>query len=191
MRSQQTVMKMFNIAHIVSKVLMVIMFVVSGLSMFSGLMMVIFSSTDVMKEALVSSVGELGFDLTAFEVGIVTIVEGVVMLAEGLLFMYARNYFRGGLADGTPFTYRGADELKALGIKTIALPLGATVIGYIVCFVCGVDWELSASIDIGLGVALILLSYVLCHGADIKAKADRASSTDNNDNSFEIHNLFD
>ena len=116
MRSQQTVLKIYNVAHIVCKVLTIVLFVFAGITIASGLMTIMISSMEGVNEIIADTLITIGYELTAFEVGIMTIAEGIVMIAEGIVFKSARDYFKGGLADGTPFTFKGADDLKSLGI---------------------------------------------------------------------------
>lgn len=191
MKSNQVVQKFCNVAYIVSKVFMILMFICAGMMLLSAVMILAFSTLDIVSEALKISLEKFELDFSAFQFGIMSIAEGIVLLAEGLVFMYARNYFKRELDDGTPFTHSGADELRKLGIRIMAFPLGAIVVSSIVCAVFGVEFaDMETSINIGLGVALIFLSFVLHNGAELKEKADRADKSDKDD-SFEIHNLFD
>ena len=59
---------------------------------------------------------------TAMAVGI------VLCAAEAVLSKFAELYFKNELADGTPFTMRGAKELMRLGVLTIMIPLGMVIV---------------------------------------------------------------
>lgn len=190
MKSHEIVQKFCKVAYIIAKVLMILMFVSTGLILFSAVMMFALSSVEMFNEILNSSLAEFEMDFSSFQLGMLLIAEAVVAFAEGIVFMYAKRYFDNELKDGTPFTHRGADELKALGIRLLAWPLGAIVVSSIICVIGGVNPDFDISLDIGLGVALIFLSFVLHDGADIKEKAEKSDNNNDND-SFEIHDLFD
>ena len=92
--------------------------------------------------------------------------------AEAVLSKFAEVYFRNELADGNPFTLRGARELMRLGILTIAIPLGTAI-------VCSIGVAIAESIypgleeisfgefsSAGLGVMMIVLSLFCRYGAE-------------------------
>lgn len=58
----------------------------------------------------------------------VLLVDVILALTDGILLAFALHYFRTEQADGTPFTKRGADEIRRLGIRTIVLPLVAAIL---------------------------------------------------------------
>lgn len=104
-----------------------------------------------------------------------SMVFGMIMTAaEAVVAKFAEVYFKHELAAGTPFTFAGAKEMLRLGILTIAVPVGAMLIGGIVygvmmCFVEGVQ-ELDAndSISLGLGIMFIVLSVICKYGAELR-----------------------
>ena len=93
--------------------------------------------------------------------------------AEAVLSRFAVIYFRNELADGTPFTLRGAKELMRLGVLTIAIPLGTAIvcsIGIAVAdnFYPGLE-KLSAGeySSAGLGIMMLVLSLFCRYGAEV------------------------
>lgn len=190
MRSREIVQKFCNVARIVTKVLMVLMFVSAGLILFSAVTMLAVASVEQFIEIINSAFADVDMDYSSYQIGMLLIAEAVVAFAEGIVFMYAKRYFENELKDGTPFTHRGADELKSLGIRLLAWPLGAIVVSSVIYAIVGINPDFDISLDIGLGVALIFLSFVLHDGADIKEKAEKPNNSDDKDD-FEIHNLFD
>ena len=96
----------------------------------------------------------------------------VFCAAEAVLSKFAEVYFKRELADGTPFTLRGAKELLRLGILTIAIPTGALI----VCAIgMGVARQLvpelrELSVDgfgsVGLGLGMIVASLLCRLGAE-------------------------
>ena len=93
--------------------------------------------------------------------------------AEAVLCKFAEIYFKNELADGNPFTLRGAKELLRLGILTIAIPLGTVI-------VCSIGVSIADNIypsinklaigefsSVGLGVMMIVLSLFCRYGAEV------------------------
>ncbi|MBP3370558.1 MAG: hypothetical protein J6L85_07380 [Clostridia bacterium] len=101
-------------------------------------------------------------------------VSGMVMcIAEAVLAWLTIRYFNHELADGTPFTFSGAKELFRLGIINIAVLLGVSVLQ---TMIYGIFWiyfpeieEIEASASLGTGIAMMILSVVFKHGAEITA----------------------
>lgn len=96
----------------------------------------------------------------------------VLCIAEAVLSRFAEIYFKNELADGTPFTLRGAKELLRLGVLTIAIPLGAALvcsIGIAVAdnFYPGLDKMAAGEYSsVGLGIMMIVLSLFCRYGAE-------------------------
>lgn len=93
--------------------------------------------------------------------------------AEAVLCKFAETYFNHELADGNPFTLRGAKELMRLGILTIAIPLGAVIVCSIGVAVAdniypGIDkLSIGEFGSVGLGVMMIVLSLFCRYGAEL------------------------
>ena len=102
----------------------------------------------------------------------------IVCAGEAVTAKFAEIYFKNELKAGTPFTLDGASELMRLGILTIAVPTGCTVVGSIAegIIVGFADIEKTASMNIHfdssasiiLGVMFIVISLICRYGADIK-----------------------
>lgn len=99
---------------------------------------------------------------------------GAVFAAgEAVLCRIARRYFVRELESGTPFTFAGAQEMKRLGIFTIAVPLATSIINaivYAIMYAClddvG-DVDMNHSISLGLGVMFIVTSLICKYGAEV------------------------
>ena len=93
---------------------------------------------------------------------------------EAVLCKFAEAYFKHELADGDPFTLRGAKELLRLGILTVAIPLGTVIvcsIGVSIAdnMVPGIDkLSIGEFSSVGLGVMMIVLSLFCRYGAELK-----------------------
>ena len=94
--------------------------------------------------------------------------------AEAVLSKFAEIYFRNELADGDPFTLRGAKELLRLGILTVAIPLGTGI-------VCSIGMAIADNFfpeieklsydgyaSVGLGITMIVASLLCRYGAEVK-----------------------
>ncbi len=104
---------------------------------------------------------------------IAKLLSGVVCaLTDGFLFFFAYSCLQKEQTGGTPFTTKGAERVRSLGIKTIVMPLVAVIISAVIyeCFgVKSLD-DLGNGADVVLGIALILFSLVLQHGAELRGK---------------------
>lgn len=101
-------------------------------------------------------------------------VGAVFCAAEAVLCRFAGKYFNHELADGTPFTRRGAKELLRLGILTVAIPLGTEIVCSIAVAIAehvypGIE-KLSTGefSSVGLGVMVIVLALFCRYGAELK-----------------------
>ena len=103
----------------------------------------------------------------------VLLADAILALTDGTLLAFALAYFKAEQADGTPFTHRGADQIRRLGIRTIVLPLVAAIVVAVICAAFdlpqgSVEWSNLTSI--GLGIALILVSLIFRYGAELEAR---------------------
>ena len=93
--------------------------------------------------------------------------------SEAVLCKFAEIYFKNELADGNPFTLRGAKELMRLGILTVAIPLGTVII-------CSIGVSIADNVypaidklsigefsSVGLGIMMIVLSLFCRYGAEL------------------------
>ena len=175
MKSLQTIQKTFRIFQTLTKVMMVLSFVWAGLAALGLLCGIVWyngGSVVGADQGMLLALTETG-GLT--EMIAVLLVDVILALTDGTLLAFALHYFRTEQADGTPFTKRGADEIRRLGIRTIVLPLVAAILAATVHGVfhlpanAGSDWNNAHSLTIG--IALILASLVFRYGAELEEKA--------------------
>lgn len=100
---------------------------------------------------------------------------GMVFCAAGsVLAKFAETYFKNELADGDPFTLRGAKELMRLGILNIAISMSTVIacsigVGIAAHFFPDiVKLDLGGFSSVGLGIAMIVLSLFCRYGAEIR-----------------------
>ena len=55
----------------------------------------------------------------------------IVCAGQAVLAKFAETYFSNELQAGTPFTFGGAKELLRLGVLTLVIPTGCSVLGSI------------------------------------------------------------
>ncbi len=101
---------------------------------------------------------------------------GLVICGTEIFLMHkAKRYFTHELEAGTPFTLPGAKELRRLGILNMAVSLGAAIVCGIAVGICKAvipeisEINFSLPTSIGFGLALLLLSFVCEHGAELNA----------------------
>lgn len=174
MKSLQKIQKVFKVFQIITKIAMILSFVWAGLASLGMLCgqvwylggTVIGASQDAMLSLTVT-------DGLPEMIGVL-FTDAVFAVIDGILLIYALRYFKAEQADGTPFTMRGAELLKRLGIQTIVLPLVASILAAIVCEIFGVsqsaahDWGNLNSL--ALGITLILASLIFRYGAELEEK---------------------
>jgi len=96
----------------------------------------------------------------------------VISMAHFIVLKAHRDFFAMEQKAGTPFTMEGARAFRTLGIMNIAVPIATTVVAAIIgaIFKCRGDFRLD--IEVGLGIAMILLSFVFAYGAELEEKKD-------------------
>ncbi|MDY3281304.1 hypothetical protein [Dysosmobacter sp.] len=170
MNSLNRVQKTFRVFEILSKAAMILSFLwaavtaaglLCGFAWYSGV-----SVAGVSRETLLV----MTRSSTLNQMTGVLLSELVFALTDGALFLLSFRYFRQEQEDGTPFTRDGAEQIRYLGIWTIALPLAAVVLASAFREVFGVsgagDWGNRFSVT--LGVVLILASLIFRCGAELE-----------------------
>lgn len=117
-------------------------------------------------------VNRAGIDLNSLYpimIGAMCICIGYAVMAK-----FAEKYFANELSVGTPFTLAGARELLRLGIVTISVPMGSSILAQIGSSIaaellgCGEAFELDSGESVMLGVMFIVVSLLCRYGAEIK-----------------------
>ena len=94
---------------------------------------------------------------------------GVVVSIEGILVSKAhKDYFAMEQKDGTPFTFEGAKAFRTLGIMNMVAPLIAMVVAAIISAIFNCWSDIRLDVSFGLGLSMILLSFVFAYGAEIE-----------------------
>lgn len=96
---------------------------------------------------------------------------------QAVLAKFAETYFKNKLQAGTPFTLGGAKELLRLGVLTLVIPTGCSVLGSIAEGIAAGFWnaEKEATLDLSfdngasivLGVMFLPGSLLCRYGAEL------------------------
>ena len=92
---------------------------------------------------------------------------GVVVSIEGIIVAKAhKDYFAMEQKDGTPFTFEGAKAFRTLGIMNLVAPVIAMVVAAVIAAICDCWNDIRLDFSMGLGLSMILLSFVFAYGAE-------------------------
>lgn len=94
----------------------------------------------------------------------------VYLTTDAILLAFAGRYFKAEQAEGTPFTERGANLIRKLGIRCIWMPIAATVIASVITVCLGVErgGDVSSLPSVVTGIVLILASLIFRYGAELE-----------------------
>lgn len=101
----------------------------------------------------------------------------IIIAAEAVVAKFINVYFKHELKAGTPFTFEGAKEMLRLGIITIAVPAGASIIAavYFSIVTAGSNgYDFNFEISVGMGLVFLALSPLLKHGTELRLRAQYA-----------------
>lgn len=96
----------------------------------------------------------------------------LTLSANAILLWFLHGYLKGELADGTPFTEKGAEQLKKIGIRFIYIPIVAIAISEVIAALLGVkNAEVADNFgSLATGIVLILVSLIFRYGAELEQK---------------------
>ena len=102
--------------------------------------------------AYIQNCGQPQLTLTFDEIGRIA--------GQAVLAKFAETYFKNKLQAGTPFTFGGAKELLRLGVLTLVIPTGCSVLGSIAEGIAAGFWnaEKAAALDLSFdnGASIVL-----------------------------------
>ncbi len=99
----------------------------------------------------------------------------VISLAHFIVLKAHRDYFAMVQKVGTPFTMDGARSFRTLGIMNIVVPLVTIVVSAIIGVIFSCAGDVRLDFEFGVGIAMILLSFVFAYGAELEEKKDAAT----------------
>ena len=159
----KTVQKICHVLEVIYRVLTIICLVGLICCVVGIVMLSIFSFFPNMKALIEDKSSRNLFQLIGL-----TLAGFVIALAHFIVLKAHRDYFSMEQKVGTPFTSEGARAFRTLGIMNIVVPVATSAIAVIIgaIFRCRGDFRLEA--EIGLGIAMILLSFVFAYGAELE-----------------------
>lgn len=170
MKTLASIQKTYNVFKILALIAMILSFLWAGMALLGVLCGIVWQSGGNVVGVPIETALKLTQTGAVLQMIGVLLGDFVLVLTDGLLFLFALRYFKQELADGTPFTASGAEQVKNLGIKTIVMPIVAILIAAVIHSCFGVerlgDWDNGT--EVVLGIALILFSLILRHGAELR-----------------------
>ncbi len=164
MKSLKSVQTIAKVLSVFAKIGFVFTVIGAACSLISGSMLVsVPMGEDEMFNLILS---ETGVKNTT-ELGVILVAESVFMVGIAISSWYLCRYYKNELADGTPFTHRGAKELLKVGVINIVVPLVALVISSLITESVDVESMLSNQYEVISGLTMIFLSYLFHYGADL------------------------
>ena len=176
MKSLQTIQKTCKVFQILTKIVMILCFVGSGLLLVGLICGIVISSTGAVIAGNMETLYRLTSSASFFEMVGSLLAEFVLTLTDALLFFHAWKYFSAEQADGTPFSHRGADLMKRLGVLLIVLPAVATILVGVLHGIFNLTQIEAADVGNGtsvtMGIMLIFVSLILRYGVDLEGNKD-------------------
>ena len=172
MKSLESIQKTFQVFQKLTKVAMILAFVASGMLLVGLVCGVVISSAGAAVSGGMETLYELTASASFHEMIGTLLVDFVLTLTDAILLKEAFLYFSAEQEDGTPFTHRGADLLKRLGILLLVLPAVAAILGGIFYGIFDLSKanvaELGNGTSVAMGIMLILMSLIIRYGAEVQ-----------------------
>lgn len=99
--------------------------------------------------------------------------ETIMLAADAILLGFANAYIKTEQSEGTPFTEKGAEKLKKLGIRCIYIPIIAISVATALTVGLGYEDIISGSSNLPsvvMGIVLIITSIIFRYGAELEQK---------------------
>lgn len=170
MKSLQTIQKTFRVFQILAKIAFVLSVVGASICAVSALCTLAWYTGGHVFDLF-------GQPITAFASGeelkqmyAVLLSDVVILTTQSILLGFAGQYFKLEQAEGTPFTEKGSDKLKRLGIRCIYMPIVAIVIASVIttCLEAERSGDISNLPSVVTGIVLILVSIIFRYGSELE-----------------------
>ena len=172
MKSLTTIQKTFKVFMALTKIAAILSFVWAGLCALGLLCGAVWYSGGTVIGANQETMFAVTTTGSLYQMFGALLADLVFALTDGTLFLFAFRYFRQEQADGTPFTWQGADQIQRLGVRTIVMPLVAAILAAVFYQIFGVQdpgsWSNLSSI--AMGIVLILAAPVFRYGAELEGR---------------------
>lgn len=170
MKSLDRIQKIIKVFKILTNIAMIFAYVCAGLLFITAILMANNSSYQIIADSAPEMFADIDRNKTIAEL----LCDFVVCLTDGLLLTFTLLYLKHELEDGTPFTNKGANEIKGLGIRLIILPLVAIGIISAICatFNAELPETMPNELSVSFGIALIIISIIFRYGAELESKVN-------------------
>ena len=175
-KTLKTIQTLSKIGKVLSNIVFVIMLVGIALCIVGMAGLLNFGTIKIMDGVTIWGLIENEAGLSAAAVNSAMAGAIIMLIGEAVVAKLAARYFKHELAAGTPFTLKGAKELKWLGILTIVIPLAAGLIAAIVQSIIGFalgganDTDTQFTVDLSIGIAFLIFSVICKYGAEREAE---------------------
>ncbi len=173
-KSLKTIQTLSRLGKILSKIVFIFS-IIGAVGCVIGAVAFAFGGTEILQAGEVTINGIISNDenLKADVLYSSLAVTFIMCFGEIIIAKVAENYFKNELKDGTPFTERGADEMRRLGIVTICVSLGTAILSGIVLGVIKAyfpeagELPVEGFVSVGAGLAFLALSVVFRYGSTL------------------------
>ena len=173
MKTLKTIQTVSKIGKVLSKIVFILS-LVGGIGCIVGLLCVAVIPDGIKLGGLtIRGIVEKDGTFSTASVMTKAAVGAILCAGEAVLSKIASNYFTHEVAAGTPFTFDGAKELIRLGICTICIPIGTSIVAGIVYSMMILLTKDAANINfdsgfsVGLGIMFIIAGLLCRHGAEV------------------------
>lgn len=168
MESLDKIQKIIKVFCILAKIAMIFAYVASGFLLIAAILFANNTSFQLILDTSAALLSNADRNQTVA----VLLCDFVSCLTEALLLTFGQLYMKHELEDGTPFTTKGANEIRGLGIRLIVLPLVAIGIISAICATFNATFPetLSNELSLGFGITLIITSIIFRYGAELESK---------------------
>ena len=193
-KTLQTIQTISKVLKVISLIIFIFCIIGAVICLLGFLLLLAIKDIEVGNMTIKGMLAEEGASISD---GIFAMIVATLSCIGGAITAkFAEIYFKNELNAKTPFTYEGAKELQRLGIISIAIPAGTSLLSSIAFAVYRMfDNSLasstgySISIDIGIGIALIIMSVIFKYGAEREEQLNTQNSKEYED--FNKFNGFD
>ena len=173
-KTLSTIQKLANVGRVLSKIVFIFS-LIGAIGCAAGILSVkLLPESIQLGKTTIQGLVELTDELTPAVAYAAMLTAGILCAGEAVLAKIAERYFKRELADGTPFTFDGAQALMRLGICAIVIPIAAKIAAEIAAVVLehaldGADtFEVGDPVSVGLGIMMIVAGLLCKHGAELR-----------------------
>lgn len=195
MKSLKTLQTLSKVGKVLSSIVFVLSIIAGCIVALAFVFSLTLKNVIVENEQTFEELIQIELNMTMPSIYLTLICSFLACVVEAISCKMAQKYFKYELSVGTPFTQEGAKKMLYLGIWLLVLPLAyGFVCGIIAAIYIALNGNitfsgLSYSAFSGVGVAFIVVSFILKYGADISA--DKVAKIDQKEKNDSTSGVFD